>query len=221
MLKNRPEILGFAGAAAFLLLLVVGALFVGTSPPSSSAPAATIALYFKEHAQGHLINMYLAILGGFFFYPMFLATLWGALRRSEETGKMYSTMALIGGMGLLAPLLLQAVSWGTAALEAGDNGEPSVIRALMQLGNLAFTLALFPLALLIGSTSILGLRNDLFPRWVTVLGLVLTSIFLIGGVAVPGLVAAPAFALFGVWMLLIGITLVRRATAAGGMMDHG
>jgi len=213
MIKNRPELLGLAGAAAFLLLLVTGALLVGTSTPSADAPAADIALYFREHQRGHLLNMYLACLGGFFFYPIFLATLWSALWRSEGGARGYSTMALIGGIAFLAPLLLQAVSWGTAALEAGGKGNSSVIKALMNLGNLSFTLTLFPIALLVGSTSVLGLRTQLFPRWLTLSGLVMTAIVVLGGFIVPGLLAAPAFALFGIWMLLIGLILLRKTKA--------
>jgi len=41
----------------------------------------------------------------------------------------------------------------------------------------------------------------------------MTAIFVLGGFIVPGLLAAPAFALFGIWMLLIGLILLRKTKA--------
>lgn len=210
MPKGRTELLGAAGAAVFLVLLLLGALAVGAdSVPSSAAPAADIASFFANHRQGHILNMSLATLGGFFFYPAFVATLWSALRRSEGEGGTYSTLALLGGLGLLPPLLVQAVAWGAAAVPA--QVDPSAARALFDVGNLAFAVVPFPIALVIGATSMVGLRTALLPRWLALSGVTLAVVLVVTGVAAPGLVAAPGFFAFGLWMLLVSALLVRAA----------
>jgi hypothetical protein len=210
MSSARAALLGGAGAAGFLLLLLLGALAVGvTSVPSGDATAAEIARFFTDHRQGHILNMSLATLGAFFFYPAFVAMLYNALRQAEGEGGIYATLALIGGVGLLPPLLVQAVAWGTAA--APEEIAPAVADALFDFGNLAFTIALFPIALTVGASSIVGLQTTVLPRWLSMSGVAFAVIFVLVGVAVPGLLGAPVFFLFGLWMLLVSALLLRKA----------
>jgi hypothetical protein len=108
---RRWERLAPAGALVFLLTIVLGALAVGESPPDSGGPARDIAAYFADHQGGHLANTFLVVLGAFVFYPWFLASLWRALRRAEDDNGICATAALVGGITLLGPILLQATTW--------------------------------------------------------------------------------------------------------------
>jgi hypothetical protein len=117
---RRWERLAPAGALVFLLTIILGALAIGESSPDSDGPAHEIAAYFADHQGGHLANTFLVVLGASVFYPWFLASLWRALSRVEGDNGICSTAALVGGITLLGPLLLQATAWGAAALQAGD-----------------------------------------------------------------------------------------------------
>jgi len=122
------------------LTVALGALAVGEGTPPSDAPAPEIAAYFAEHSTGMLLNATLVVFGGFTLFPLFLASLWHAIRRAEGDGGLCATVALAAGIALLGPLLLQAAAWGAASLEAGPNRDPSVAVALMDLGNMGFLL---------------------------------------------------------------------------------
>jgi len=218
--STRAAVLGGAGAAAFLLLALLGALAVGVdSVPSSNAPAPEIARFFTEHRQGHILNLSLATLGAFFFYPAFVATLYSTLRYAETEGGTFATLALMGGLGLLPPLLVQAAAWGAAA--APNEIDPAGASALLHLGNSAFTIVPFPIALIMGASSIVGLRTAVLPRWLSVSGAFFAVVFVLAGVAVPGLLGAPIFFLFGLWMILVSGLLIRgsRVRSRSGSSD--
>jgi len=204
----------FAPVAAigFLLTVALGAIAVGEGTPPSDAPAPEIAAYFAEHSTSMLLNTTLVVLGGFALYPFFLASLWQAIRKAEGEGGLYATVALVAGVALLGPLLLQAAAWGAAALEAGPHRDPSVAVALMDLGNMGFLLMAIPAGLLIGATSAAS-SGVILPRWLARAGLPLAAVLIAGGVLAPGL-APIYFALFGLWLVAVAIALIREGRQA-------
>lgn len=202
----RWERLAPAGALVFLLTIILGALAVGESSPDSDGPARDIAAYFADHEGGHLANTFLVVLGASVFYPWFLASLWRALRRAEGDTGICATAALVGGITLLGPLLLQATAWGAAALQAGENRDPTVAAALFDLGNMAFILLPLPAAVLVAATS-LGGNGILLPRWLGRAGLPLALAMV--GATWFGL-APLSFTLFGLWLAFVAVLLTRR-----------
>jgi len=202
------------GALGFLLSIVVGAVLVGETTPSSQASAREIAAYFHDHSSGILANTALVVLGAFALFPWFLGSLWRATRQAEGDGGICAVVALVAGVALLGPLLIQAAAWGAAALEAGPNRDPSVAAGLMDLGNMGFLLVPFPAAALIAATSLAGRPGVLLPTWLTRTGLPLAAVMVVSSVVVPG--AAPVlFLLFGLWLVAVAFTLVRRGVPTG------
>ncbi len=203
-----------AGALGFLLSIVVGAILVGESTPSSQAPAEEIAAYFADHRAGLLANTALVGLGTFALFPWFLGSLWRASRRAEGDDGVCAVVALVAGVALLGPLLIQAVGWGAAASEAGPHRDPSVTAGLMDLGNMGFFLFPFPAAVLIAATSRAGRPGVLLPTWLTRAGVPLAVVMLVGAVIVPG-VAPVLFVAFGLWLVAVAFTLMRRNSPTG------
>ena len=202
---RRWERLAPAGALVFLLTIILGALAVGESSPDSDGPVGDIAAYFADHQGGHLANTFLVVLGASVFYPWFLASLWRALRRVEGDSGTCATAALVGGITLLGPLLLQATAWGAAALQAGENRDPTVAAALFDLGNMAFILFPLPAAVLVAATSLAG--GKLLPRWTAKAGLPLALVM----VVTTWFGLAPlSFTLFGLWLAVIAVVLTRH-----------
>ena len=197
------------GAVGFLLFIALGAVAVGESSPSGDAPAREIAAYFAEHQGGHLLNTFLGAFGGFVLFPLFLASLWRAIRRIEGQDGLCAPAALIGGVAMLGPLGIQLAGWGGAALQAGPQRDPAVAAALFDLGSTGFLIFPFPAALLVLATSLANRRGPLLPVWLARSGLV---------VAVLMMLLAPLgqfmFALFGLWLLAVSLVLFRRDHAA-------
>ena len=203
---HRWERLAPAGALVFLLTIVLGALAVGESSPDSDGPAGDIAAYFADHQGGHLANTFLVVLGASVFYPCFLASLWRVLSRVEGDNGVCSTAALVGGITLLGPIVLQATAWGAAALQAGETRDPTVAAALFDLGNMAFILFPLPAAVMVAATCLAG-AETLLPRWAARAGLPLALVMV---VATWFGLAPLSFALFGLWLAIVAVVLTRR-----------
>jgi len=203
-----------AGAFGFLLTFVFGALLIGQSTPSSQAPASEIAAYFADHRGGMIANTALVSLGGLTLFPWFLASLWRATCQAEGGRGICAVTALVAGVALLGPLLIQAAAWGAASLQAGPHRDPSVAAGLMDLGSMGFFLVPFPAATLIAATSLAGGPGVLFPAWLTRAGLVVAAVMAVGGVLLPQ--AAPImFILLGLWLVATAVTLMRRSARPG------
>ncbi|MDQ4031357.1 MAG: hypothetical protein M3332_03445 [Actinomycetota bacterium] len=205
---RRPRWERFAplGAVGFLLSLVLGAVAVGASPPAGDAPAAEIANYFAEHQGGHLVNTFLAALGGFVLYPWFLASLWRAIRRVEGEDGLCAPAAVVGGVGLLGPLLLQLAGWGAAALQVGDQRDPAVAAALFDLGSTAFLIFPLPASVLVVAATLANRSGPLLPVWLARAGLPIAAVMVLGAFPLGQFM----FALFGLWLLAVVIVLVRK-----------
>ena len=206
--RDRWERLAPLGALGFLGTVVLGAALIGEATPSSSAPAHEIARYFAEHQSALLFNSTLVVLGGFAFFPLFLAALWRAMRRTEGEGGIWAVTALVAGVALLGPLLVQAVGWGAAALHAGEFRDPWVASALMVLGDMGFLLFPIPAGLLMVATSTAAPSGVLLPRWLARAGTALAVVLIAGAVLAPGL-APVYFVLFALWLVAVAITLLR------------
>lgn len=139
------------------------------------------------------------------FYPWFLASLWRALRRFEGSDGICATAALVGGITLLGPLLMQATAWGAAALQVGENRDPTVAAALFDLGNMAFLLFPLPAAVLVAATSWAG-AGKLLPCWLARAGLPVAATLVV--VTWVGL-APLSFTLFGLWLAAVALVPTR------------
>ena len=197
------------GALGFLLMLALGATAVGASPPAGDAPASEIAAYFTEHQGGHLLNTFLASIGAFVLYPWFLASLWRAIRRVQGDDGLCAPTALIAGIALLGPLLIQTAGWGAAALHVGDRRDPAVAAALFDLGSTGFLVSPLPAAALVLATSLANRAGRLLPVWLARAGYPVAVVMVLGTLPFGQFM----FALFALWLIAVAIVLVRSDPA--------
>lgn len=194
------------GAPGFLLMLLLGAVALGASPPVGDAPAAEIATYFAEHRGGHLANTFLSALGAFVLFPWFLVSLWRAIRRLEGEHGLCAPMVLVAGVALLGPLLIQIAGWGAAALQAGDQRDPAVAAALFDLGSTAFLIVPLPAAALVVATTLANGCGPLLPAWLARAGLPLAAVMVLGAFPLSQFMVA----LWGLWLIAVTIVLMQR-----------
>jgi hypothetical protein len=213
------ERVGAATGIAFVIFLIASFVLIPEAPPAVSDPIGDIKSFYVDHSGNLQASAFLTGIAAFFFL-WFLGSLTTALRRAEGEGGRLSAIAFGAGVITLAfPLMAAAVNT-TLATRIAAESDQAVIRALYEVQAFAGAFTAFPLAALVGGTSLVSLRTGLFPRWLTLGGYALTPAWLIAGTAVftehgffspTGAFGLIVLALWLAWVLSLSILLTRRA----------
>jgi len=216
------ERVGAATGIAFVIFLLASFVVIPEAPPAISDPIGDIKSFYVDHSGNIQASAFLTGLAAFFFL-WFLGSLTAALRRAESGGGRLATIAFGAGVIALAfPVMAAAVNT-TLATRIAAESDQAVIRALYEVQAFAGAFTAFPLAALVGATSLVSLRTGLFPRWLSWGGYALTLGWLIAGTAVftehgffspTGAFGLIVLALWLAWVLSLSILLTRRAGLA-------
>jgi hypothetical protein len=202
---------GIAGIV-FAVLFVVGFLLVSDTPEGDESNAAWVR-YFADSDNRRMIVIgaivwALAVVA----FLVFLGVLRERLRSSSPGTEWISTVAFGSGLVFVAMLSVAGLGAGSvaASVEFGDAPvvrDADVLRTFESLGFGA--LLLFGAAaagLLIITSSVAAGRGALLPRWLVVAGYVIGVIVILGGLFFIPL------GLFVLWVIAVGIVLLRRPT---------
>lgn len=207
------------GGVVFFIMLVIAAVAPGASPPAVDATTRTITDYYVKHHTGNMISNYVNALGTIFFLA-FVAALWRGIRQVDDSGGVMAVLVAAGGVAAAAMAMIASGIDLALTYKAAKLGDPVLVRALFDVHSVIFSLLWFPLAGLIGVTSIVALRASLLPRWLAWAGLAVSVVMLVGTLSVFAdsqnfLVTLNfiAFILFGLWTLAASIILYRSLPA--------
>ncbi|MCI0397326.1 MAG: hypothetical protein L0332_13890 [Chloroflexi bacterium] len=148
---------------------------------------------------------------GFLF---FFGSLWSALHRAEGDDGWLSAAAFGGGLAAIAIML----DGSTGALTAHSNAcagiDLQLWRTLHDMGSASFFLSFFPLAVLLGASSVVAIRFGALPGWLGWMAAIVAVALLVGATA--GTIyarddAGLPFLLFLLWTVITSIVLMRRA----------
>ena len=143
-------------------------------------------------------------------YIPFLATLCSRLREAGGGGPLSATAYGAG----LAAIVIKLVSVVPEVAERDLVKGTATYRAFQSLGDAAFSVALYPLAILFAALAVLALRTGALPRWLGV-GAAVTAVALAVNAGFIDASFGPAFLLFLLWTLVAGVVLsVRDVRAA-------
>ena len=204
---------GGIAAIVFAVLFVVGFLLATDTPEGDESNREWVR-YFADSDNRRMVVISVMLLAlAALAFLIFLGVLRERLRAAAPGAEWLSTIAFASGIVFVAMLGVFGVGVGaiSAGVEFGDNPivtNADVIRSLDSLGFGA--LLVFGAAsagLLIITTSIVAGRSALLPRWLVVAGYVAGVLVLVGGVLFIPLV------LFVLWMLAIGIVMLRGSRA--------
>lgn len=213
--------LALASGIGFVVLLVAAGP-MAPAPPGPTAPAAQLADWFASNRDAALAQAYLRGLAALLLL-VFVGGVVGVIQRAQGGVGALGLLALGGGVMFSTLLLISNVASATAALLAGQGGEPEVVRGLNALGATMRYLNSLSGALLFGTASAALLRAHAVPRWVGWLGLVAVPLFLAGGAGFPGTRLEPlnfiAFPFVILWPLALSVALLRRS-ATGHLAPH-
>ena len=216
---ERPALAsGIVFAVLQIAAIVFATVFLLSKLPPVGAPLAEwAAALVRIPTMTVNITNYLLLLPVPFFL-LFLAGLFGVLRRAE------------GGSGTLAVAVLgagiaMATTWPMGILIAGlssdivaDGGDLATAWALDGMAPFSLALSAFPRTVLLVATSLLLLGSGLAPRWLGWLGLALALVSVIGTAMLLVGDLFPVLALgtliFDLWVLALSISLVRAERMA-------
>ena len=218
---SRSERYGAASGIAFAVLAVATLLLVPQSPPAADDSLRQIQGYFGEHRDGLLMAGYLTGLA-IAFALWFTGSLRSHLMRAEGgTGRMAS-VAFGGGLVAGTVALIGTAVTSAAALNVAQStvpGRQAVMRAMFDRGNMAVSLAWFPIAVLVGATAVASYRTGALPSWHARISGALSIAFVVaaasafverGILAAGGTYGYAMFLLFVSWVLITSIIVMQR-----------
>ena len=205
----------FAGLAGTALVFAgQGLIQIGGAEPRFDAPAADIAHFFATRNETlFAIGVYLSVLSLVAFL-WFFGGLYGLLKDDWR-----APIALVSGVVFVAASVVSG--WELASFRVSEGLDPQVARLAFDMGNMGFASGWVALGSFALATGWAVLSSRALPRW---LG---------WWIAVAGvcLVAAKAvwttyfwlvgYGLFWVWVIALGVVLLRRAGMASISPDKG
>lgn len=207
---------GAIAAIAFPILQMVaqGFIQVGGMEPSFAAPASEIVTFFQNR------DPVLANIGGYISILSLVAFLWflGALwdeMRTAEGGHGWLSVIAVGSGLVTAATLLGSNGWPLAIFRIEEGLDPQMARFLFDEGNMTFANIWVSLGSMVLAVGLVALSTDRFPKWLGWGSVVLAlGLFLARLVWTSSAAFAP-YVLFWVWMIALGVILLRRNRAAG------
>src|SRR5262249_31480843 len=173
------------------------------------APLPDIAAHLAQHPTPAQVwaGVHLEFVG-FLLLVVFIAYLWGVLRRAEGEGGWLSALAFAGG---LMSVILKVGSFAPMypiLTPAGQPFNPERAGALGESNIAAFVLQQPGLGLMLLATAIIVIRTAVLPRWLGYFaGLAAAVSF--GAVVVAGM-AFPAWLVVQIWLVATSVALLRR-----------
>lgn len=204
----------------FFLLTIPTLFLPAKAPPSAGDSAAKWGAFVQDHRSAYLVSMCLsglAVIG----FLVFLATLATRLRAADQ--ELLAVVALGAGLVTAAVWYVWLSFEGVLAWTSPSGIDPTVVKTLLAAADFAFP---FPIALLVGATSIAALRSAIWPTSLSYIGLAGAVWLLVGGMAMArnGFFAPTSgarltgWAFFFFWVLVGSVFLLwkpQQGRAAG------
>ena len=193
-----------AAGIAYALLAFLGSslLPIGQSEPEDEAVA--IARQFTEN-RGRVSAGVLLMLFSLFFLMVFVAWLHRWLREVEGRRGWLATLALIGGVLMVATMSLVVLLSIAGTVLEDYGGDPVIARTLLVLQWQAVAISFVPTAAFIGATSLIGQGAQVLPKWLTYSGVAIAL-----GLLLPPVAFLP-FLLSTLWTGMVAVLLLQRA----------
>ena len=194
------KFLPLSGILAAVVFVVVG---FHPDPPGLSASAHERVQWYLDHKTMTAISGF----GAGYLVVFFTTAIRRTLRSGEAGESTYSSVAHAGGIMVAVSSLVGAlVTLGS--LEAADKGQDGVLTTLAFLNDFGWLPLIASLAVLYLGTGLGGLRTAALPKWLSIVTLVLGIACVLGPTGIAAWFVTP------VWMVVVGVVLLRRASSA-------
>ncbi|HVL28509.1 MAG TPA: DUF4386 family protein [Acidimicrobiales bacterium] len=200
---RHGRLAAFFGLAYALVGFVGWSLLpVGGVRPTDPAPdiARELADQRGQISAGILLTLF-----SLFFFIVFLSWLHRWLRDAEGEGGWVATVALVGGVLLVAMLSLVTLLAIAASVLDDYGADPVIARTLLVLQWQAVAVAFVPSAAFIGGTAFVGHTTGVLPRWLNYSGMIIAL-----GLLLPPIAFLP-FLLSSLWTGMVAVMLLQRS----------
>jgi hypothetical protein len=221
------RIAGVAGIGFVVLIVVV--LVLGFDGPVFDDSAADVREFFVDSdTQVHLVT-WLGALGVVFFFLPFAAGLRNLLAPADEADEqMWSRLSYTGAVLTAAIAVIGSAFWEVLSQGVAEEVSDDTLVALARFDTVFFG-ALLPwgFALFLAGASVVIIRSGVLAAWIGWFGAVGALLSAIGGLWILGeddesflgLLVFIGQLLFLLWVLVVGITMIRsdeQVAAPGG-----
>jgi hypothetical protein len=187
-----------------------GFIQVGGMEPAFTETSSAIMRFFQNRDPSFFaIGEYLSILSLVAFI-WFLGALWHAF--STEGGENGWLSAVVLGSGLITSSAISgAGGWALAMFRINEGLDPQIARLLFDQGNLNFANTWVSIGSMVLAAGILFHQSRNFPRWLGWGSLVIGIGLFLARIVWTSQIAFAPYVLFWVWMIAVGIILLRRS----------
>lgn len=217
-----PKLAASSGIAAAVFLILSFIFGPSDRPPGFDDSAAEVRAYVLDNRgdiQAAIAFQFAAIVA----FAWFLGSVFYRLRAAEPSARL-SAVALVGGV-LVAVGGLVGSAAGAASAYHADALAADVTLGLWDVSLFGYLFFLVGLTVLAGATGVLGIRAKAVPDLVCVYSVIVAIYaFVVGFIGTfsetgafspsDGALGLIAFLGFIVWLLAMGLTLVREPRAA-------
>lgn len=202
-----------AGVGLAFAILFLLAYWLLSGIPGVEASDDEMAAFYASDARRLpiLVGVYVQPFVGITFLWFIVALRMWIAAGTRHVNQLSSNIQLISGIIFIAVFFVSAAATAsTAAVIQFSTApfSPTAARLLPQLGNtLTFVFAMRMAAMFIFTTSNIGRKSKILPRWFLVFGYIVGFFLLVSAGFRSLFVLA-----FPVWMLLLGIILLHRAS---------
>lgn len=194
----------------FLQMASQGLIQVGGMEPSFVAPSSEILQFFESRdPMLFTIGGYIGVLSLVAFL-WFLGALWDELRTVEGGSGWLSVIAVGSGL-VTVSAMLGTGGWELANFRIGDGLDPESARLLFDQGNFNFAQIWVSLASMVLAVGLIARMTNRFPGWLSWSSFVLALGLLLARLAWTTSAAFGPYVLFWVWMIIVGVSMLRRA----------
>ncbi len=210
--------MGFGRTAAcfgigFVVLEVAGFVLWG-SPPATGASASEIIRYFAEAGSSPKIGTVLNALAYTLAMPFIVGFVLPFLKKDREYGEGYGWLVFGGFLVTGATALVGLSASFAQVLRGGAQLDAATIRALSDLSNMAYGLAILFMVVWAGAAAVAVFRRRVMPRWFGIFSVLAALGGFTGIVSVAstrlGMVIDVGFVLLVLWVLGASVAMLRE-----------
>ena len=210
----RKEQIGAASGVVAAVFMAVSA-FVGGRYPTQNASSQTILTFLTDHRTRLLWQVWLFGAGAVAAL-WFIGSLRSTLRRAEGGTGRLAAVAFGAGIAILAGAFISEVLLAGLAYRIAGEVDATIAAALFHLVAITFALTCFPIALFVGSTTLVIMRTDVLPRLVAYIGVVAVGIASVGTLSMfydsGRLAVGSNYSFYGPFTAVLVFTFVTSAT---------
>ncbi len=213
--------MGFRKAAAyfgmgFVVLEVAGYILWGF-PPATEAPASELTRHFAEAGSLPKIGSLLNALAYASAVPFIVGFVLPLMKSDRERGEGYGWVVFGGFLFMGATALVGLSASFVQVLRGGAELDSASMRAVSDLSNMAYGLAILFVTVWAGAAAWAVLRRRIMPRWFGVFSVVVALGGITGIVSVLsaglGWIIAVGFVLLVLWVLAASVLMLRESTS--------